>query len=130
MRIALWPDCADDMHDYEIERALSVRNRGAILLAVDENDVPHGFVELSIRARVDGSMSEGVGYVEGWFVDEAYRGKGNGRKLIERAEAWTRERGLTELASDAEMRNEQSIRAHHALGFKETFRVVQFLKKV
>lgn len=130
LRVALWPDCENDMHEYEVARALSGRSRGAIFLLVSTDDTPHGFVELSIRARVDGSMSEEVAYVEGWYIEPAYRGKGLGRKLIERAELWTLDMGLTELASDAELQNEQSIRAHHALGFRETFRVVQFLKKV
>jgi aminoglycoside 6'-N-acetyltransferase I len=50
--------------------------------------------------------------------------------LIAAAEKWTRERGLTEIASDAELENETSIRAHKALGFQETFRLVHFLKRV
>ena len=39
-------------------------------------------------------------------------------------------RGLDELASDVELWNEAGIAAHHALGFRETFRVVQFIKRV
>ena len=55
---------------------------------------------------------------------------GVGRRLIEAAERWTVAQGLTELASDVEIDNEGSLRAHAALGFDETFRVVQFLKRV
>jgi aminoglycoside 6'-N-acetyltransferase I len=43
---------------------------------------------------------------------------------------WARQRGLNELASDAEIANEESIRAHRALGFRETFRLVHFLRPV
>jgi aminoglycoside 6'-N-acetyltransferase I len=46
------------------------------------------------------------------------------------AERWTVERGLTELGSDVEFDNEGSLRAHEALGFEETFRLVHFLKRV
>jgi aminoglycoside 6'-N-acetyltransferase I len=73
-------------------------------------------------------MSPRVGYVEGWYVDPDLRGKGVGRTLVSRAEIWAREMGFTELASDAELRNDGSIRAHHALGFHETFRLVHFVK--
>jgi len=63
-------------------------------------------------------------------VDPDLRGKGIGRRLVEAGEQWTRGRGLTEIASDAELENEQSISAHKALGFKETFRLVHFLKRL
>lgn len=87
-----------------------------------------GFVELSIRHRVDGTTSPRVGYVEAWHVDPDLRGKGIGRALIARAEAWAKQMGFTELASDAKIQNERSIRAHGALGFRETFRLVHFVK--
>ncbi len=89
-----------------------------------------GFIELSVRDRVDGAESERVGYVEGWYVAPELRGQGVGRRLIEAAERWTAAQGLTELGSDVEWDNEGSLRAHAALGFEETFRLVHFLKRV
>jgi aminoglycoside 6'-N-acetyltransferase I len=41
---------------------------------------------------------------------------------------WGRERGCSELASDALLDNEASHRFHHAAGFAETERVVYFRK--
>ena len=38
------------------------------------------------------------------------------------------ERGYTELGSEAEQHNTAGIAAHRAMGFRETFRVTQFLK--
>ncbi len=49
---------------------------------------------------------------------------------MKQAEAWANSRGLIELASDAEVENQGSIRAHKTLGFRETFRLVHFLKRV
>lgn len=123
MRYALWPDCSQEMHALEIaeQKDVFVFRRTTGLGA---------FIELSIRNRVDGSMSERVGYVEGWYVDPDLRGQGIGAQLIKAAEEWTRSLGLTELASDAELENESSIAAHKALGFHETFRLVHFLKKL
>lgn len=131
LRLALWPDCSSAMHRYEM-RAYSTRSRNRAVLVIDRGREAGlgGFIELTIRARVDGSMSDRLGYVEGWYVDRALRGLGWGRKMIRAAEAWTSARGLTELGSDAELANQAGVAAHRACGFLETFRVVQFLKKV
>jgi aminoglycoside 6'-N-acetyltransferase I len=128
MRKMLWPDCSEEMHRLEVAEQLG--DNAAVFVYRRENGRLGAFVELSIRDRVDGSTSSRVGYVEGWYVDEDLRGRRLGAQLIAAAEKWTRERGLTELASDAELENKGSIAAHHALGFKETFRLVHFLKLV
>src|SRR6478609_7429532 len=130
MRRLLWPDCSEEMHAFEVAQQELNGAETAVLVFRRPNGELGGFVELSIRDRVDGSMSERVGYVEGWFVDEDLRGSGIGRELIAAAERWTVERGLTEIASDAELENENSIRAHKALGFQETFRLAHFLKRI
>lgn len=130
LRKTLWPDCSPAMTRYEISACLR-RPQSAAIYVLDRGDGRlGGFIELSVRPRVDGSMSERVGYVEGWFVDPDLRGAGWGRRLIRVAEDWTAALGLTELASDAELANPRGIRAHRACGFRETFRVVQFLKRV
>ncbi|NNF57785.1 MAG: GNAT family N-acetyltransferase [Rhodothermaceae bacterium] len=129
LRRALWPDCEDAMHAYEIARHLMRGDDTTVLMAETEQGLI-GFAELSIRARVEGSTEDRVGYLEGWYVEPAWQGRGVGRRLIEAGEQWTRTHGLNELASDAELSNEGSIAAHHALGFQETFRIVQFLKRL
>lgn len=130
MRVALWPDCSAAMHRHEM-RDFAKRSRVRGILVLDRGDGRlGGFIELSVRPRVDGSMSGRVGYIEGWWVDPGLRGDGWGRKMIRAAEAWTTARGLTELASDAELANRGGIAAHRACDFRETFRVVQFLKEV
>lgn len=130
LRVALWPDCSAAMHHYEL-RAFANWSRVRQILVIDRGHGRlGGFIELSIRPRVDGSMSDRLGYVEGWYADRDLRGGGWGRKMIRAAEIWTAARGLTELGSDAELTNQDGIAAHHACGFRETFRVVMFLKKV
>lgn len=130
MRVALWPDCSAIMHRYEM-RAFAKRSRVRGILVLDRGDGRlGGFIELSVRLRVDGSMSDRLGYVEGWYVDPDLRGTGWGRRMIRAAEAWTAARGLTELGSDAELANPDGIAAHRACGFRETFRLVLFLKPV
>ena len=43
---------------------------------------------------------------------------------------WVINRGCTEIASDAELDNPDSIAAHAALGFTETSRTVNFRKRL
>ena len=128
MRRALWPDCAETMHRFELQRYAAAPGGSVAVFVCDGDGRLGGFVEVSIRDRVDGSFSDRVALIEGWYVDPELRGQGLGRLLIERAEQWARDRGLSELASDAEITNEPSLRAHEALGFKETFRLVHYLK--
>lgn len=128
MRRILWPDCSEEMHRLEI--AEQSGEFATVLVYRRANGKLGGFIELSVRNRVDGSLSPQVGYIEGWFVDEDLQGGGIGRQLVASAEQWTRAQGLSEIASDAELENENSIRAHAALGFQETFRLVHFLKRL
>lgn len=129
MRRALWPDCAPAMHRLEMKEQSARSHRRAVLV-LDRGESLGGFIELSVRSRVDGSLSSRVGFVEGWYLDPGLRRQGWGRQLIAAAEHWTAARGLTELASDAELDNSGSIAAHQAAGFRETFRLVHFLKRV
>lgn len=130
MRRALWPDCQGPRAALEMREQLSdPKNFG--VLVIDRGDgTLGGFIELALRDGVDGAARERTAYVEGWFVERELRRTGWGRRLVAAAERWARQRGMVELASDAELWNASAIRAHRAVGFRETFRVVQFLKRV
>jgi len=131
MRHALWPDCNEERHALEIQQ-LSAKNAGGIVLvAADDNGSLCGFAELSIRHdHVEGTSRVPVPYLEGWYVDDGFRGQGIGRRLIEQAGKWATEQGFAELASDSELQNTRSIRAHAACGFTETGRAVHFVKRL
>lgn len=130
MRRTLWPDCSDDRHELEMVTARDESHGGTTFVYDRGNGALGGFVEVSVRNIVDGAQSDRVAYIEGWYVDPDLRKRGIGRALIQAAEAWAVSRGLNELGSDAELHNEDSITAHKALGFRETFRVVEFLKAI
>ena len=87
-----------------------------------------GFLELSLRSYAEGTGDSPVPYVEGWFVRADARGKGAGKALVEKAMDWASSRGFAHLASDTDLSNEGSVRAHHAVGFTEVGRQVAFLR--
>jgi aminoglycoside 6'-N-acetyltransferase I len=131
MRYALWPDCSPERHALEIQELTASADSGVVLVAVRENRLLCGFAELSIRHdHVDGASSVPVAYLEGWYVDPDVRGAGIGRRLLAAAEQWAAARGLSELASDAELDNHESIKAHRSCGFAETCRAVHFIKPI
>jgi aminoglycoside 6'-N-acetyltransferase I len=130
LRLILWRDSADD--DVSELRELIAKNGEKSLVLVAEAPDHHvvGFIEAGIRDYADGCESRGVGYIEGWFVDEAWRRKGVGGKLVRGAEEWARQRGCTEMASDCLIDNDVSLAAHLRLGFSEVDRVIQFCKRL
>jgi aminoglycoside 6'-N-acetyltransferase I len=88
-----------------------------------------GFIEVGLRSHADGcDGARPVGFIEGWFVAPAHRGRGVGHALMDAAEAWTREQGCVEIASDTWADNVASERAHTALGFEVVDRCVNFRK--
>lgn len=130
LRRALWPDCKGARAELEMREQLSEPKKFGVLVIDCGDGRLGGFAELALRDGVDGAKRETTAFLEGWFVEAELRGKGWGRKLIVAAERWAKARGMVELASDAESDNAVGIAAHRALGFRETFRVVQFLRRV
>lgn len=101
-----------------------------IFLAMsDESAV--GFAQCGLRHDyVEGTTSRPVGYLEGIFVEEGYRKRGLARNLLEACQKWAEEQGCTEFASDCELDNEDSLKFHLKMGFKEANRIICFTKKL
>jgi aminoglycoside 6'-N-acetyltransferase I len=131
LRLALWADATADEHRGYMAISLAQPERFLQLMVYDENRQPVGFIEGSIRGDyVNGTESSPVGFVEGVFVVPAWRRRGIARQLYAAIADWARARGCRELASDALLENEASQRAHRALGFRETERVVYFTREL
>jgi aminoglycoside 6'-N-acetyltransferase I len=127
MRHALWPDADVPELARESEAMLADPNQ-VVFVAPRADGGLYGFVEAGVRAFANGVDEAPCAFVEGWWVDADARRGGIGRALIAAVENWARERGFTELGSDAELNNIISHRAHQALGFQERERVVYFRK--
>ena len=131
LRLALWSDATADDHRAYMAMALSQPERFLQLIVYDQDRRPLGFIEGSIRSDyVNGTESSPVGFVEGVYVIPERRRHGLARLLFDAIAGWARARGCRELASDALLENEASQRAHRALGFRETERVVYFAKRL
>ena len=131
LRLALWSDATADEHRAYMAISLAQPEGFLQLMVYDQNRQPLGFIEGSIRGDyVNGTESSPVGFVEGVYVIPAWRRHGIARLLFDAIADWARARGCRELASDALLENDASQRAHRALGFRETERVVYFAKRL
>jgi aminoglycoside 6'-N-acetyltransferase I len=132
MRAALWPDDTADGHAKELTEILEGRWSGVypmVIFVAEVDGQAIGFADVTLRSYADGcDPAQPVGYLEGWFVEEAHRRRGAGAALVRAAEEWSRAQGCTEMASDTWIDNEGSHRAHAALGFEVVDRVVTFRK--
>lgn len=124
----LWPHHTEA--ELEADFAEAMAGGAAYFLAL-AGGVPAGFAQCQLRRDyVEGTDSSPVGYLEGIFVAEEYRGRGGARQLLAACETWARDQGCTEFASDCELDNAQSIRFHLGVGFREANRIVCFAKKL
>jgi aminoglycoside 6'-N-acetyltransferase I len=130
MRKQLWDVAADDDHKSEMLDIFANPDSQVVFVADSGNGRLLGFLEASIRPFVEDCHSDQVGYLEGWYVEPEYRESGIGRELVIQAEGWARERGCTEMASDAEIGNQISLTAHQSLGYEETSRLVHLRKEL
>lgn len=128
MRQVLWPDEIEHLNFREMN-AILADPMMPVFVAVRPDGKLGGFLEAGTRKYAEGGDTSPVGYIEGWFVDPDLREHGVGRALVEAAEAWAHENGLSEMGSDTWLNNKVSIKAHKKLGYSEVERLVHFLKK-
>jgi aminoglycoside 6'-N-acetyltransferase I len=127
LRRALWPEIAREDEAADAAAWLA-RPDAVVIVAVRPDGGLAGFAELGARPYADGCETSPVAFLEGWYVDADARGQGVGAALVRAGEAWARQQGYRELASDALLDNTASHRAHEAVGFTEVERAVRYRK--
>lgn len=132
MRRELWPDLPTDEATQRADCEAWLARKKSIVLVAErpEPSLLCGFIEAGEREFADGCETSPVAYLEGWFVDEAFRGHGIGRQLVQAAEEWAIVNGYREFASDALLENLPSQQAHNAVGFVEVERAVRYAKQL
>ena len=128
LSLKLWPDHSLDEMAREFEAFLKDEDT-ALFLAVEREAI--GFAQCQLRRDyVEGTETSPVGYLEGIFVEETYRSRGCARALLTACEAWAKEKGCSEFASDCELGNDTSLAFHLSVGFEEANRIICFMKKL
>ncbi|KNY35140.1 GNAT family N-acetyltransferase [Agrobacterium genomosp. 3] len=128
LRHRLWSDASPAEHRAELQ---DFSDNEVGFIAHDPAGAAIGFAEASLRQDyVNGCDTSPVAFLEGVYVEEAFRKLGVAAALIAEVTRWAISRGVSELASDADISNVDSHRMHAALGFEETQRVVYFRKSL
>ncbi len=130
LRQSLWDESSEDDHRSEMVDIIEHSESQFVAVADIGGGELVGFLEASIRSHVEDCETDNVGYLEGWYVEHDYRQSGIGGRLVETAEQWARRKGCTEMASDAEVDNLVSLKAHLRLGYNETSRLVHLKKEL
>ena len=128
LRKLLWDESSDDEHRTEMLDIYEHHETQLVVVAETGDGKLVGFLEASIRPFVEDCHTDHVGYLEGWFVEPEYRKQGISRNLVKAAENWARQKGCTEMASDAEIGNDTSLSVHLKFGYEETSRLVHLRK--
>lgn len=132
MRCLLWPDEDPAELEGEVDEWLGELDPDQLTFVAERDDGARlcGFAEVSVRKYADSNDESPCAFLEAWWVDDDMRRTGVGRALVKAVEDWARERGFTELGSNALLDNTLSHQAHTALGFEERERVVYFRKRL
>jgi GNAT superfamily N-acetyltransferase len=101
-----------------LQRLISESERGVVMTARDGSGKIIGMVS----AQLVVSTAEGAysAWVEDMVIDEAWRAKGIGRKLLESALAWARSRGATRAQLLVDLDNAPALGYYDHLGWQAT----------
>lgn len=130
LREKLWPEESDADLRAESEQLLA-SEESLILIGRADPGAIVAFAEATLRRDyVNGCSTSPVAFLEGIYVEPAWRRQRIARRLCEAVEAWASQNGCSEFASDTFVDYVDSQRMHEALGFIETERVVYYRKEI
>jgi GNAT superfamily N-acetyltransferase len=94
--------------------AVAASDSDTLLVAVDERDVPVGWIHVEVKRTLLAPLSA---QVMGLVVDEAARSRGIGARLLEGGEAWARERGCSLILVGTRVTRERAHRFYRRQGY-------------
>ena len=105
LRVELWPHEAKAELERQGRELLTREQPAVAFLLRDEAGAAIAMAEATIRRDyVNGCSTSPVAFLEGIYVRPAWRRQGAARLLCQAVEAWGREQGCREFASDAPAR--------------------------
>jgi ribosomal protein S18 acetylase RimI-like enzyme len=104
------------------------RQRAGLKLLLDSDEdcllvAEHGGEVIgmcSVQTVISTAEGGRSGWVEDLVIAEAFRGRGVGRKLLERVEAWAIANGVTRLQLLADRNNDAALNFYQRLGWTST----------
>lgn len=121
----------EDVQALREEFEALARDEEAACFLAEEEGMAVGFAQCQLRHDyVEGTETSPVGYLEGIYVKAPFRRRGVAGQLLRACEAWAGRMGCTELASDCELNNMDSLSVHLRMGFEEANRIICFTKKL
>ena len=102
-----------------LQHLISESKRGVVMTARDDTS---GKIIGMVSAQLVVSTAEGAysAWVEDMVIDEAWRAKGIGRKLLESALVWARSRGATRAQLLVDLDNAPALGYYDHLGWQAT----------
>ncbi|HIV03500.1 MAG TPA: GNAT family N-acetyltransferase [Candidatus Aphodoplasma excrementigallinarum] len=129
LALMLWPDNAET--ELKEELAPLLESADAAFFLAQEQGGWVGFAQCQLRRDyVEGTSSSPVGYLEGIYVIEPCRRRGIAAAPLEECQLWAKGQGRREFASDCELGNDESLRFHESVGFREANRIICFTKRI
>src|SRR5882724_10115808 len=113
LRQALWSEASEQELRLEAAATLNRPDDAIAFITRDEHVV--AFAEVTLSR--DYCSTSPVAFLEGIYVVPEWRNRGLARLLCNTIENWAAGLGCTEFASNVELHNEVSQKAHRALGF-------------
>lgn len=129
LSIKMWNNHSASEMENIFRQLIASNNSACFIKYHDERAI--GFAQCQLRTDyVEGADSSPVGYLEGIYIEEAYRKCGYAKELLRECEKWAKEKQCTEFASDCELENSDSLNFHIAMGFEEANRIICFKKNI
>lgn len=95
--------------------ALGRLGHGSVAVAVQAPEGVVGWLYVAVQVTVEGDPGAEVW---GLVVDEAHRGRGIGRALMDHAESWARSRGFSSVSLRTNVIRDETHRFYRALGYQ------------
>lgn len=89
-----------------------------IALVAEDNGEVVGYIVVTLYSQP--FLKENpIAELENMFVDESYRGKGIGKRLVEKAKRLAKEKGAKRFKVEAAAQNEKAIKFYKSCGFED-----------